>query len=390
MQKRDLFNHIGNFEKWVEGLTPKYIEEGLTKINSKIFVDYIVYLGETKSKGHAHRNKTKLRTILKGLQDKGVNDISKLKEKDVYDFFIEWSKTHSADYVKRFTAFWNWWRKTNRKEGIVVQEIKLEIKDFQNGKSRESNFVWLNKEEFDKFRSYFDEDKQTILLFCFDSIIRSPTELQSLRVENIFQKNGEVWVDIPKEISKTIGRKFNLVYSGELVLKYIEQQKKKPEDYLFSFSSVTFNDEMQRVAKQIFKDKKSGGGDYYKNITMYDLRHSGAIHFRELFQKTGQSLDLLRERGGWTNFKMIDYYTKRLGLTGHIQKEKLLLEEDKTNLEKEVNKQNNKLKILAEAVELLALNKTQKPVKRTFKQNEKEIILEVDENISKVYNLLKK
>ena len=66
-------------------------------------------------------------------------------------------------------------------------------------------------------RSYFEEDKQTLLLFCFDSLIRAPTELFSLKVENIYKKNGEVWIEIPNEISKTIGRKFNLVYSGGMI-----------------------------------------------------------------------------------------------------------------------------------------------------------------------------
>lgn len=344
MQKRDVFNHIRNFEEWEKQLTPKYIEEGLTKLNSNIFVDYILYLGKTKSMNYANRNRTKLRSILIGLQNKGVKDISKVTEKQANDYFLEWCKTHSEDYVKRFLAFWNWWKRENRRNGIVVQDLILDLKDFKNGKNGDSNFVWLTKDEFDKFRSYFEEDKQTILLFCFDTIIRAPTELLSLKAENIYQKNGEVWIEIPKEISKTIGRKFNLVYSGELVLDYIEKYKKNPEDYLFDFSPPMFNQEMQKIAKQLFGEKKSEGGEYFKNITLYDLRHSGAVHFRQLFQKTGQSLDLLRERGGWTDFKMINYYTKRLGLDGHISKEKLLLEEDKTKLEKEVDKLKKKQK----------------------------------------------
>ncbi len=44
----------------------------------------------------------------------------------------------------------------------------------------------------------------------------------------------------------------------------------------------------------------------------------------------------MRHRGGWTDFDMINYYTKLLGLDGHITKEKLLLEEDKTKIEKEL------------------------------------------------------
>jgi len=345
MQKRDVYNHTKNFEDWKSQLTPKYIEEKLTKLNSKLFVDYFIYLGNTKSKGHTNRTRSKIKSIFIGLQKKGIKDISKITEKQVNDYFLGWCKTHSEDYVKRFLAFWSWWKKENRRNGIVIQDIILDLKDFKNGSSGESNFVWLNKENFDKFRSYFDEDKQTILLFCFDSIIRAPTELLSLKVENIYQKNGEVWIDIPKSISKTIGRKFNLVYSGESVLKQIEKHKLKSEDYLFDFSPSLFNQEMQDIAKQLWKNEKSEGGEYFEKITLYDLRHSGAIHFRQLFQKTGQSLDLLRERGGWTDFKMINYYTKRLGLDGYISKEKMLLEEDKTKIEKKVELLQENIKL---------------------------------------------
>jgi len=347
MQKKDVYNHIKNFESWKEQLTPKYIEEGLTKDNSKFFVDYFKWLGERKSNGYVNRNRSKIKSILNGLQSKGVKDISKATIKQIEDYFFEWKKQgHSVDYAKRWNAFWNWWKQQNRREGKVVIDLSVNLKDMQNEGNGESNFVWLTKEEFDKFRKYFDEDKQTILLFLFDTIIRFPTEILSLRTENIFEKNGEVWIDIPKEISKTIGRKFNLVYSGEAVLKYIEKYKKKQGDYLFEISPTMFNQEMQKIAKQIWKDRKTEGGDFYKNITGYDLRHSGAIHFRQLFQKTGQSLDLLRERGGWSDFKMINYYTKRLGLDGHISKEKLLLEEDKSKIEKhvqELDKMNEEL-----------------------------------------------
>ncbi|MEK6918343.1 MAG: site-specific integrase [Nanoarchaeota archaeon] len=346
MQKKDVFNHAKIFEAWKEQLTPDYIEGGLTKTNSDFFVNYFDYLSKTKTIGYANRNRSKLRSIFLGLQKQGVKDISKITEKQVNDYFYEWCKSHSIDYIKRFRAFWNWLRKENRRKGVVVQDIVIDLKDFKNEDKRESNFVWLTKEEFDKFRSYFDEDKQTILLFCFDSIIRAPTELLSLKVENIFEKKNEVWINIPKEISKTIGRKFNLVYSGEIILKYIKKYELKQNDYLFNFSPPLFNQSMQEVAKQLWDGRKSEGGEFYKNITLYDLRHSGAIHFRQLFQKTGQSLDLLRERGGWSDFKMINYYTKRLGLDGYIQKEKLLLEEDKTKIEKEVEMLNEKMKKL--------------------------------------------
>lgn len=356
--KKDVFNHKRGWENWKAQLTPKYIVEGLTKENSKLFIDYLldlekgVNIPKNAPKGPRdiktlNRLRSKISAIFKLLQKEGIKDISKATEKQVIDFFSEWHKNHTVDYAKRFRAFWNWWMTKNRREGNIVPDITIDLSTSEKN-SGESMFVWLTKEEFDKFRKYFDEDKQTILQFCFDTIIRAPTELMSLKTENIYEKGDEVWVDIPNDISKTIGRKFNLVYSGNSVLEYIKRHDKKQGDYLFEFDSTMFNREMQRIAKQLWSDRKSEGGEYYKRITLYDLRHSGAIHLRQLFQKTGQSLDILRERGGWSDFKMINYYTKRLGLDGHISKEKLLLQEDKTRIETELELQKKELENIKE------------------------------------------
>jgi integrase len=364
MQKRDVYNHEKNFDSWLDGLTDKYIEESLTKENSDLFIKYFKWLSERKTKGYINRNRSKLKSIFKGMQSKGIQDISKAKIKQIEDYFFEWKKAgHSIDYAKRWNAFWSWWSQINRREGKMILDLKVSLKDLQEKGDGESTFVWLTKEEFDQLRKFFDEDKQTILLFAFDTLIRFPTEILSLKTSNIYKKGDEVWVEIPTEISKTIGRKFNLVYSGEAILEYIRRNKKESDDYLFEFNPYTFNNELQRISKQVFGNKKSEGGEFYKNLTGYDLRHSGAIHFRQLFQKTGQSLDLLRERGGWSDFKMINYYTKRLGLDGHIQKEKLLLEEDKTKIEKDVERLKKQNSYISEIVKLLIdnQNKTLSP-----------------------------
>ena len=122
MQKKDVYNHIQVFETWKEQLPPKYIEEGLTQANSKLFVDYCSYLGKTKSIGYVNRNRSKLRSIFIGLQGKGVNDVSKATEKQVNDYFYGWCKAHSVDYVKRLMEFWNWWKKENRRgRGRIVR-----------------------------------------------------------------------------------------------------------------------------------------------------------------------------------------------------------------------------------------------------------------------------
>lgn len=349
----DLDRHQQIYENWKKGflsakgtINQNYIEEDLTRPNTRLFLQYItdmeagINVSKTAKKGGRspktlNRLRSKVKGILKGLQEEGVSDVSKLTPEQLISYFNKWKqKGHSNDYAVRFRSFWRWWMTKNRREGKLIPDI---CEDLDTSKNSDSQFVWLTKHEFDQFRKYFDKEKQVLLMFCWDTIIRSPGELSALKVEDVYQNvKGEVWINIRDEISKTFGRKFNLVYSGDLILDHIKG--KEPHEPLFVYSSPMFNKQMQKVAFQLWENKKSLAGEYYKNITLYDLRHSGAIHYRQLFQKTGQSLDSLRHRGGWTDFRMINYYTKLLGLDGHIDKEKTLLEEDKTNLEKELEK----------------------------------------------------
>lgn len=351
--KRDLFGHARNWEAWKEQLTPDYIEEGLTQQNSKLFLDYLLDLEKganipkTARKGARNpmtlnRLRSKVFSLFKKLQLIGIDDISKAEEKEIVEFFANWRKEgHSADYSKRFKAFWHWWVTKNRRQGVLIPDI---TEDIDTTEARSSDFVWITKKELDEVIKYLTEEEQLVILFAFDSIIRSPTELLSLKVENIYSKNNEVWLNIPDSIAKTFGRTFNLLYCGEEIEKYIKKNKLKDGDYLFDFNYQGLNKKLQQICKKIFDNKKSQAGEYFKKITLYDLRHSGSIHYRQLFQKTGQSLDSLRHRGGWTDMKMINYYTKLLGLDGHIDKNKTLLQEDKTKLEKELDvlKRNQK------------------------------------------------
>jgi len=343
--KKDVYGKVRSFERWEERIKDGYVEDGLTRANSQHLLNYIQYLKQRgRTKRTLYENKNKIKRIMILFQERGFDDITKLEEKDVLSFFCEWNESgHSDDYKKRFKAFWNYWMKVNRREGKAVKDIIQDLEVREN----ESTFVWITKKDLEKICKYLNYDFEVLARFLFDSIVRFPSEALSLKVENITKNSkGEVWVNVPKEISKTFGRKFNLVYCGEIILKYIKKKGLKPDDYLFrDISSVYFNRKIQEIAEKIFKDKKSEGGELYKNITGYDLRHSGAIHYRQLFQKTGQSLDTLRHRGGWADFTMLNYYTKLLGLDGHIDKEKTLLQEDKTQLEQEIEKLKQREKL---------------------------------------------
>jgi len=383
----DIYRHKESFEAWKkdvlnskENINQKYIEKGLTKENTKLFVKYILDMEEginvsgvrgPRSPKTLNRLRSKISSIMKLFQENSLNDITKVKPEQVNKIFNKWvDKGHTTDYAVRFRTFWGWWMKVNRKEGKTILDVCMDLDT--RGKT-ESTFVWLTKEEFDKLRKYFDEQKQLILIFVFDSLVRSPSELMGLKCEDVSQNSkGEVWINIPNEISKTFGRRFNLVYCGEQLLKHIKD--KKPQDPIFEFSYPMLNKELQKVAEQVFGDNKNGGGDYYKKITLYDLRHSGAIHFRQLFQATGQSLDALRHRGGWSDLRMINYYTKMLGLSGHIDKEKTLLQEDKTELEKQGTEQQEEIEKLKEEMKKIKENLGDPEMLKKFNQIPEELI----------------
>jgi integrase len=247
-----------------------------------------------------------------------------------------------------FKAFWHWWMKVNRKEGKLLIDICEDIEL----KKPAINFVYLTKEQIDLILPYFTEDEQILILFLFDTIIRFPTECLSLRVKDLYEKNNEVWVNIPDNVSKTFGRTFNLLYCGKALQKYIERKKLSSDDYIFNLDVNKvgyFNKKLKTVAVQVLGDKISHpkAQGKFSELSGYDFRHSGAIHLRILAQKSSNiSLDAIRQRGGWSDFEMLNYYTQLIGLSGHINKEDILVEEDKSKMEKKISEQDKTIQQL--------------------------------------------
>lgn len=354
--KRDVHHLVERYKNWKEEALESGID-GISKNNSDILIEYILDMEQgvniprgSKKGGRSFPRLNNLRSriafIMRLLENRGIKDIRKVNEQDLMRLFNDMRKgvlkTQSgevyksvADYVKVLKAFWHWHMTKNRKAGNLIPDI---CEDLDTSREK-GKFVYVTKDQVEQMLPYFSEDEQIVLMFVFDTLIRSPTELLSIKVKDIYQKNGDVHFNIPAEISKTIGRQGNFLYCGEAVIKYIDRKNLLPEDYLFSFSYTAFNDKMQAVAKQLFGNKVSHPrGEIYSKITLYDLRHSGACHLRQLAQKSGKiSLDSIRQRGAWVDLTMLNYYTEFLGLTGEIRKEDLMVEEDKSKLEKEID-----------------------------------------------------
>lgn len=379
MVKVDVWNHENRYKNWKSELLnskgnvlKNYIEPGLTKQNSKIFLEFIFDMehGQNVSnrnkkgcRSYARLNtlRQRISQIMRMLQNRGINDITKIQEKEISKFFADMRRGEIltkrkekfksvADYVKGFKSFWRWHIKVNRKKGIIILDI---VEDIDSSESEKTKFVYFEDSDLKKILPYFEKDEQLMIQFVRDSIVRTPGELRSLKVSMVSEEDGEVWIRMPAEITKTnFSRTFNLLYCGEELLRYIKRKKLSQEDFLFQYSQVVFLQKFQKVCKQVFGDKISKAGEYFKNATLYDLRHSGAIDLRiKAKENPGEiSLDAIRHRAGWVDMKQLNNYTRFLGLDGKIDKQGLLIKQDKTALHNENQKLAKEIKNIKKVV----------------------------------------
>jgi len=117
---------------------------------------------------------------------------------------------------------------------------------------------------------------------------------------------------------------------------------KEQDDYLFNFVPSNFSKKLKQVAKKMLGTGMSKGGESYHKISLYDFRHSGACHWRLGAYKT--KIDALMYRGGWSNLSTLNYYTKKIGMRDSIEKSDLLIDVDRTELEKLKEKNSALLK----------------------------------------------
>lgn len=357
--KLDVHKHEERYKKWKDYVLENS-EDNMSDRNSEILLSFVfdmeVGANISKKSRKGGRSFPRLNSIrqrmaqmMRAFESRDLYDLTELTEKVMMDYFndLRTGKIKTVrgdnyksvqDYAKVFKSFWHWWMKSQRKKGNAILDI---TEDLDTSKDETPAFVYITKKQlYEEYMPFFDEDDQMILSFVFDSLIRSPTEILSLEVGDLFEKDGEIWVNVPDEISKIKGRLFNLMYCGDDITRYIKRNSLDTQDRLFDFSSIYFNRKMKKIAKQIWGDKVSHpkAKGRFSEITLYDLRHSGAIHFRKLIEEHPEAMGVptLVERGGWKDYKMINYYTAFIGLTGRIQKGKLLLKEDKTRLEKDI------------------------------------------------------
>lgn len=375
---------------------------GLSKSNSDIILKFLSDMeqGLNTAKQSKKGGRSKARLLALAYHLKKVASLIKEKynknlleldnRKQINSFFEEFKngdiKTNkgepyqsSDDFIRDFVCFWNWHvrvtdeeneeideknrviEKENRslpkakKKPLLEKKFVIDLVKYLARDPKENTFVHTTLSELKEVLPNLSKDDQTVALFLFDSIIRSPLEFSNIYNDDVtFYNDGVIELDVRNEIAKTYGRKFELVLCGDKLKAYIERHKLQPEDILFPhYTYSTFNKILQNAYVMTFGNKMTKGGKPFSAITGYSLRHSGACYFRF---ETGVSTDKIRLRGGWTDMRRLDYYTKVVGYKGRISKAELngkreneivLKLIEKNNEEKDSMRQNH-LQIIIE------------------------------------------
>lgn len=262
---------------------------------------------------------SRLKSLFNLFQQQGIDDITKLKEEDIVSLLskIEHGEIRKADgkvyrcskdFLCDLKVFWHWYMRINKKNKINIEDITQHI----SVRPHKPNFVYFTLDDLLNF--IFPElnfEEKTLCLFLFDTIMRAPTEVSNIRVSDIYNDFKEV--KIRDEVSKTYGRTVTLHLSSEMLKTYIETKCLQPTDYVFKFSYDYFRRKLQKIAKKKFGTTMTKGGEPYSHLSLYDFRHSGAIHWR--LTKYKNNIDALMYRGGWSNLEMLNYYTRVIGMS---------------------------------------------------------------------------
>ena len=177
-----------------------------------------------------------------------------------YEYKTKKGKPYQSvdDFIRDFVCFWNWHVRVidDENEEIDDENRNIEIRNSKLPKSKKkslkekryvidvvkylarspkkNSFVYTSYDELKEVLPALSEDDQTVTLFMFDSIIRSPLEFSNIFFEDItFYEDGVVEINVRDEIAKTYGRKFELVLCVDKLKAYIKRHKLTPGQRLF-------------------------------------------------------------------------------------------------------------------------------------------------------------
>ncbi len=323
--------------------------EGISKINSDLVMGHLIDMERgvnvskmskpgSRSVSRLHPLAFNLKKLAWWFEDLYKKDMVDLTEDEVLDFFQqlkegEITKLDGDPYapktincfIENFISFWHWFmrlesrkrKKELMEKGKTERKEIFDIVEFLTGLELENKFVYFTYEEMIRGIQSLDEDHQMLCEFLFDSIVRSPTEVANIYVNDLtFDKDGTVYAYVRQKVSKTYARKFDLPLCGLKLKEYIKKHELRPTDRLFGwYDPQYFNPRLQKAFVAEFGDIMTDGDKSMSEITGYSFRHAGTCHW---IDQNVNPYDLMK-RGGWKTLSRINYYTKFLGKNAKLR-----------------------------------------------------------------------
>lgn len=358
--KIDPYKHKETYLRWKEKSLKQGIS-GLSRHNSSIILRYIEDmengLNVASSSRKGSRSYIRLNTLrqklvffaLKFKSRYNLNKMTEIGEERLCRFFSDMKKgvirkkngtmyVSTAYFVKNFKSFWHWWIKINRKQGIEIKDITLDL-DTRVDKPR---WVYLSENQVKKLCNNCSFKYKVLIMFLYDTGIRSPTELMNIKVSDLYNNYRELY--IRDEISKTFGRKIKLMLCSQLIKEFIENEGLDQNDYLFQINPRAVNQYLKSLGKRVLGDKESLAGQKYSELTMYDFRHCSCCYWLPRYK----SESALKFRFGWKKSDKIHYYSEMLGMRDTITEDDMLVDITKTEIENKLEKSENEKRIMQE------------------------------------------
>ena len=361
--KIDPYKHKEKYLTWKQ--KTRHGIDGVSKANSDILLQYIsdmengLNVSSKSVKGprsHNRLNNLRQRMIFvaKGIEQHYRVDLTDVSEEQIMKFFNAMrngtikrldGKCYQSvvDYVKQFKAFWHWHIKVNRKKGIGIIDITEDL-DVSSSKPR---WVYLSEEQVRTLCDNAKPEYRALILFLYDTGIRSPGELINVRVSDLHNQCKELNIREVTVKRGSFGRNVKLMLCSDLLKSYISNNGLTGDDILFDISYRNVNQYLKRLAKRVLGDGVSLAGEKYSNLTMYDFRHCACCYWLPRYK----SESALKYRFGWKKSDKIHYYSELLGMKDTISEQDMLIDVNKTEIERRILKTEQENQILKEQQE---------------------------------------
>jgi len=361
--KIDPYNHKERYIKWKQTAQHSGLPE-LSKYNSNLLLQYVEDMENGLNVANCNVKGPRSYIRLNSIRDKtrffsmkfkeiyGLDKITGITEDQLIKFFTNMRKGNivrqdgkryasTAYFVKIFKAFWHWWIKVNKKKGIEIPDITNDLDTSQD----KPKWVYLTEKQVRQLCDKARHEYKVLMMFLFDSGIRSPSELINIKVSDLYADCKEL--HIRDEISKTFGRRIKLMVCHKLLKNYAIENGLEKENFLFPINPKVANRYLKRLASKVLGENQSEAGAKFSELTMYDFRHISCCYWLPRYK----SESALKYRFGWKKSDKIHYYSELLGMKDTISEEDLLIDITKTEIEKRLTQSENQNQLLREELD---------------------------------------